>query len=72
MDFDVGCLRRAKRENVERLARAIGAELPRPSMRSERMPGDMPTLYDERLFQSVLRTLRRQTAAEELSRLLGI
>ncbi len=64
MDLDIGYLRRAKKENVERLARAIGVSLPRPSLEH--------TLYEDRLTAAVARELRKQSAFDELDRLMRL
>ena len=63
MLIDVSLLRRARLENVERLAKALGVDPPRRKRDS---------LYANQLVSAVATKLRRDSMMEELRKLAGL
>lgn len=61
MDIDIDCLRSAQLENVERLAVALGVNLPEKARQGERA-------YTRELYRHVLRRLREERARQERAR----
>ncbi len=61
MLLDVSLLRRARLENIERLAKAIGVDAPKRSRRD--------TVYASQLVSAVASKLRRDAMMDELKRL---
>ncbi|MFO0611169.1 MAG: hypothetical protein U0414_01180 [Polyangiaceae bacterium] len=61
MLLDVSLLRRARLENIERLAKAIGVDAPKRARRD--------TVYASQLVSAVASKLRRDAMMDELKRL---
>jgi hypothetical protein len=63
MLIDTGLLRRARIENVERLAKALGVDVPRRRR---------DNVYANQLVSAVATKIRREAMMEELRRLTGL
>jgi hypothetical protein len=63
MLLDTSLLRRARLENIERLARAIGVEAPRRRR---------DTVYANQLVNAVASKLRRDAMMDELKRIASL
>ena len=62
MEIDAPLLRPARTQDLARLAKALGSDVPPPNKNE--------SLYRQRLVQAVLRGLRRDAVRSELDRLL--
>ena len=66
MLIDTSLLRRAKIENVERLAKSLGVDVPKPATRRR------DAVYANQLVSAVATKIRREAMMEELRRLTGL
>lgn len=66
MLIDTSLLRRAKIENVERLAKSLGVDVPKPAQTRRR-----DAVYANQLVSAVATKIRREAMMEELRKLTG-